>query len=271
MIHLPPFALPRVRVQLLYTLIAAIGLFFLSPFLSAHRLYVSAAVVINEVYPKPSDEISEWIELYNSGPDQVSLDGWKLENTAGDKKTYTIGPNTAIPAGNFLTFLQSQTALSLYNEGDTVRLLDAGNSQIDSQSYPSTLGYNTSVGRSTDGGGSWTICITPATYNKPNNCPQPTPTSTPSPTSVPTNTPTPPPLPTPTSTPVPTQPPAPTSKVVSPLAQSEVLGETNEPPLTDDFMQTETYRKLWVASLLLALLGLLAMVGGLYKTYKKRL
>jgi len=257
--------------------IGVIGLFFLSPFLFTDRLDVFAAVVINEIYPKPAapSESMEWIELYNNGPESVSLDRWTLENSTGEKKTFILNASAIIAPNGFLTFPKSQTGLNLHDEGDTVRLSDVNNNVVDSQSYPSILGYSTSVGRSTDGSGSWVICTTPATYNKPNNCPPPAPTPTP----LPTSTPTPNPTPTPTSTPTPTQPPTPTGKGVSPLAQSEVLGEANTPifppataPTTPatDFIQAREYRNYWIVGLLLALLGLLALGASFYKTYKKR-
>ncbi len=154
---------------------------------------VHAAVVINEIYPKPSGEESEWIELYNNGPASVSLDRWKLQNTSGAVSTFTMNASSIVAANSFLTLPQSQTGISLNDEGDNVTLLDVDNNQVDTQGYPSILGFNTSVGRTVDGGGVWALCITPATPNAPNNCPQPSPTATPFPTStpMPTSTPTP--------------------------------------------------------------------------------
>ncbi len=272
MVYLSSFALPRSNVLFVCARIGVVGLFFLAPLLFAGRQFAFAAVVINEIYPKPAapDETAEWIELYNSGPESVFLDRWTLENTVGEKKTFMFNASAIIAANGFLTFSRSQTGLNLHDEGDAVRLSDINNNLIDSQGYPSILGYNTSVGRSIDGAGSWTTCTTPATYNKPNNCPPPPPTPTP----LPTNTPTLSPTPTATLVPTPT-----IQQTPLPTLTGTILGQTDEPispPITEpipsatNFMQTETYRKLWMAGLLLASLGLLAMAGGLYKTYKKR-
>ncbi len=169
--------------------LVGICVFFIIPVLFPKNVSVSAAMVINELFPKPSDETSEWIELYNTGPETVSLDGWKLENSAGDKKIFTFSAGIDIPPGGFYSVSQAVTAISLFNEGDTVNLYDKNNSRADSQGYSSTLGYNTSVGRHVDGSGSWTICTSP-TYNSPNTCP--------------------PPPPLPTFTPIPTESPMPT-------------------------------------------------------------
>lgn len=176
-----------------YFIVAAITLFFLFPFFVNSSAY--AAVVINELYPKTSDVTWEWVELYNTSSESVSLNQWKLHHTAGDAKSFILNASAIIGPHGFLTFSGSQTAINFSIEGDTVRLFDEKNNQVDSQSYPGILGYNTSMGRSSDGNGTWTICTIP-TYNMPNNCPQPSPTPTPIPTSTPTAT----PYPTPTAT-----------------------------------------------------------------------
>lgn len=248
------------------TLIGAIVLFLLPPLLSVGRMKILAAVVINEVYPKPSNETSEWIELYNTGTDPVPLEGWKLENTAGDKKTHIIASGSTIPANSFLTFYQSQTALSLYNEGDTVRLSDANNNPIDNQSYPSILGYNNSVGRNKDGGGSWTFC-TSSTPNQPNNCPLPTNTPTPPPVGGPTQVPTNTPILLATATVTPARTVAPT-----PIPTSIVTFVPTHPPATayPDLRQFALRWTLGVASLCIGVLALLALITGLYRKYKHR-
>ncbi|MCX6791612.1 MAG: lamin tail domain-containing protein, partial [Candidatus Gottesmanbacteria bacterium] len=193
--------------------ICAIGLFLLSPLFTNTPAH--AAVVINEILPIDNDPRLEWIELYNTdpGPDSKSLNGWMLQNAAGDK--FILGASPVIPPHGFLTFTGSQMNMSFSIGGDTVRLFDEKSTLVDSQSYPDILGYDNSMGRSTDGGDGWVICA-PAPYgwtkNGPNNCPPaPTPTPTAGATPYPTATaaPTPTPLPTkistPTSTPTPAQ------------------------------------------------------------------
>lgn len=194
------------------SIVVGIGIFFVIPVLFPKNVAVSAAVVINELFPKPSDETSEWIELYNTGPETVSVEGWKLENSAGDKKQFTFSAGIDIPAGGFYSVSQAVTNISLFNEGDTVNLLDKNNSRADSQGYSSTLGYNTSVGRHVDGSGNWSICTSP-TYNGPNSCPPPPP--------LPTFTPTPTESPTPTAT-MKDTPPAETI-TVPPVAVTETI------------------------------------------------
>lgn len=248
-------------------LLAVVGVFFLMPLLSLSPP-AYASVVINEIYPKPSDETGEWIELYNSGPDSVTLDGWKIENSNGEKKTYQI-TGTTVPNGGFLRLNQSQTGIQLFNEGDSVHLYDTGNNQVDVQGFPSILGYNNSVGRSSDGGGAWTFCEVP-TPNVPNKCPPPT--LPPSP--IPTESPVPTVTPLPTNTPVLTFTPVPT--VSQQPVQSEVKGITYEPtPLPTislaDTAKEEERRSLGLALLLVAIgWSVLALIAFLHNKYRRR-
>lgn len=165
-------------------IIGGITLFFLFPLFIYKP--ARAAVVINELLPKTDPATLEWIELYNTGSESVSLNQWKLQTTTGAVQTFIFNASAVIAPHSFLTFTGSQTGISFAVDGDTVRLFDDKNMETDSQSYPGILGYNTSMGRSTDGAGTWALC-TKATFNTNNNCPAPTPT----PQTPPTNTPTP--------------------------------------------------------------------------------
>ena len=162
--------------------IFCIGIVFLLLPINVH-----AAVVINELYPKPSDEQSEWIELYNTGSESVSLNLWKLENTTGEKKTFIINASAIIQAHAFLVFSKSQTGITMGNDGDTIKLIDQNNTTIDSQSFLGILGYNTSIGRTADGAGVWSTCTTSTPETK-NSCPEPTTTPTPLASDTPTPT-----------------------------------------------------------------------------------
>jgi hypothetical protein len=174
--------------------IAVFMLFFLFPVFTHSPAH--AAVVINELLPKTDPATGEWVELFNTGSESVSLDRWHIDHTATDAKSFILNASALIQPHDFLTFSSTQTAISFSIEGDTVRLFDANGTLVDSQNYPGTLGYNTSMGRSSDGAGVWAICTT-STYNMPNNCPQPTPVPTTGVTPTPTAGATPYPTPTP--------------------------------------------------------------------------
>jgi len=172
------------KVRVLFVIISALALFFLSPFITND--FVSAAVVINEIYPKTEPASLSWIELYNNGTESVSLDRWSLQNSEGSIKTFVLNASVIIAGQTYVTFPGSQTNITFSISGDTLKLFDEKNNLVDSKSYPSTLGYNTSMGLNSDGGNIWSICTIP-TYNSRNTCPPPFV----NPTSLPTNSETP--------------------------------------------------------------------------------
>lgn len=234
---------------MIHLLIGALCLFLFSPFFTNNSVY--AAVVINELVPKTDPATYEWVELYNTGSELISLDRWKLDHTAGDATSYILNAGAVIQPHGFLTFSGSQTAISFSVEGDTVRLFDVSGALVDSQSYPGTLGYNTSVGRSTDGADGWVTCAPDpygATPNKPNNCP---PAPTPTPTPIPANTPTATPTPSRTNTPTPTPSPTPTRQTFGSLlpspTPSQILGvaaqQTPTPAPTADILHFAVSKK----------------------------
>jgi hypothetical protein len=236
-------------------------LFFLVPILPLAHTSIHAEVVINEVFPKTDDISKEWIELYNNGTEPVSLDRWKLENTSGDTKIFSMNASSRILAHDFLIFYQTQTAMSFNKEGDTVRLVDENNNLIDSQGYQGILGYNMSVGRSSDGGGSWVICTT-RTPNKPNNCPAPTITPIPLPTEVP---------PTPLPTETPAIPPTPTLVPIPTIIPTTTIDMTRPEVLSfatsSGDLGTKQHRFLVIAGMLI---GIVVVLGGGVGVFSRR-
>src|SRR4051812_5979272 len=136
---------------------------------------LSAQVVINEIHYQPveqphfntsgvptysdtnlpadlSDDIHEFLELYNSGANPVDLSGWSF--TAG--VDYTFPANTSLPAGGYLLVAKNPARVALVyglnvatvlgpfangtklsNSGDTVTLKDSASNLIDTVSYSS--------------------------------------------------------------------------------------------------------------------------------------
>ncbi len=199
--------------------IFALAIFFLSP-LIAQSVY--ASVVINEILPKTTDVTNEWIELYNTGSDPVNLNTWTLQNTQGTPKTFIIPASGIIQSHGFLLFGETQTGIQFNPNGDTVKLSDANNVTVDTESFDGTLGFNTSMGRIPDGAANWVVCNTPATPNAANNCPIPSPTPTPTVTNTPT----------PTTSDTPYIPPAPPSDNATPTSLPPVLGAMYTPSPT---------------------------------------
>ncbi len=71
-------------------------------------------LVFSEIYANPplSDEVNEFIELYNSGNSSFNLSGWILSN---DYSIYIIRTPTEIPPQKYLTLFRNQTQIALSN------------------------------------------------------------------------------------------------------------------------------------------------------------
>lgn len=200
-------------------------------------LSVSAQVVINEVLPNPSgssSEPTEFIELFNTSSDPVIITGWKISDTAGSVKTYTI-PDTTLNSGEYASFRREVTDIALNNDGDGVELKDAGNNPKDSMTFGSTI-EDRSWSRIPNGTGSFVNNTEPterlANIEPPTPSPSPTQVATSSPTQSSTQSPT--PSPTQSPTPVPTKSPTP-RPTKSPSPSPEVLGEETTPtPIATD-------------------------------------
>jgi hypothetical protein len=205
--------------------------------LGLFRIPVYAAVVINEILPKSEDVPHEYIELYNTGSETVSLDRWTLANTTGTVTTFVINASGRIDPHGYILFYQPQLGIIFNKNGDTIRLTDEKNTLVDSRSYASTLGYNTTMGLGPNGSQNWTIC-NESTPGLPNNCPVATPTTIPTPVPQITDT----PIPTDTEIPIPTDIQPPQGAPIYQLPETKsILGVTviNTPtptPLPDDLI-----------------------------------
>lgn len=157
-----------------------------------------AKVVISEVYPAPTSEEKEWIELYNQGDDVVDLTGWKLYEHFSSKNELVVfnidySENINIEPNEFYVFElptnklnNSEEKISLENlENQEVSVLHYTNSQSkESYSYDfldqSTISNILTLGEPTKGIVNQLL---------PVETPTPTPTSMPIPTVQPSSTP----------------------------------------------------------------------------------
>lgn len=112
-----------------------------------------ATVYINEVS-------ATQIELYNPGGSAVDLSGWVLRCGEG---SWALLPGTTVGAGDFLVVTAEQTTCStgpmfpMGSAGFTLTLENGG--EVDSVTCE-VLGDGETYGRTTDGGGSWTVFST---------------------------------------------------------------------------------------------------------------
>jgi hypothetical protein len=122
-------------------------------------------ISINEILPSPkgADETDEWIELYNSNNFEVDLSGWKIQDTNGTPKTFTISDGIKILANGFLVFKRPETKIMLNNDADGLNLLSPDNKTADSMTFNSAV-----MGQSYNRAGSgwaWSNTLTPGVKN----------------------------------------------------------------------------------------------------------
>jgi len=108
-----------------------------------------STIFINEVFPNPSgsDMGVEFIELYNFGTENISLDGWRL----GGKTKKKLDGAQIKPQG-YLSF----TEATLLNSANTIQLLDPFSNTISEVTYPDPE-EGQSYSRDDQGTFRWTI------------------------------------------------------------------------------------------------------------------
>jgi DNA/RNA endonuclease G (NUC1) len=108
-----------------------------------------AQIIITELMPDPAafaDASGEWFEVFNAGPTEVDLEGWRVESNADGG--FTITTSVKVPSGGYATFANglnpgftpsytyanNQTTgivLANTNANEFIRLKDAGGMVID--------------------------------------------------------------------------------------------------------------------------------------------
>ena len=100
-----------------------------------------SGILINEVLASAegSDETGEWVEIFNSNNFEVDLSGWKIKDTAGTPKTFTIPNGGKILANGFLVFMRPETKITLNNDGDGLILQNPAGEIADSVEIPKAV------------------------------------------------------------------------------------------------------------------------------------
>lgn len=94
---------------------------------------INAQVIISEVYPSPTSEEKEWIELYNLGDTEINLNGYRLEDTISSASVLQTFTNQTIAPNSF--YLHELASAKLNNAEDSVKLFDQNNNKIDQFDY----------------------------------------------------------------------------------------------------------------------------------------
>jgi hypothetical protein len=107
-------------------------------------------VVINEFLAHTDDPEQDYIELYNPGPQAVSLTGCVLTDDA-DVDKFVI-PSVTIPANGFVSFNQTTLGFSLAADGETIYFKNPARTRVIDAVRFDGQDNGISMGRSPDGG-----------------------------------------------------------------------------------------------------------------------
>ncbi|KKP70833.1 MAG: Polymorphic membrane protein, partial [Candidatus Moranbacteria bacterium GW2011_GWE2_35_164] len=99
------------------------------------KISCPGVVKINEIFPNPKEEKDEFIELYNSGDEEIDLGGWILKDNTKTKK-YEIKSGSKIGVKNFFIINKNDSKIALNNSGEeSVYLLNKNGVEVDKISY----------------------------------------------------------------------------------------------------------------------------------------
>lgn len=116
----------------LFTAIFILGFYFTS---AAQCRANSNLVFISEVYPAPSSQETEWVELYNPASIVATLSGYLLYDQLSSPSPIATIPTVEIPALSTIVLdLESQ---KLNNSGDAVVLYDELGQEVDRLTFGS--------------------------------------------------------------------------------------------------------------------------------------
>ncbi|MGD8603936.1 MAG: lamin tail domain-containing protein [Anaerolineales bacterium] len=148
------------------------SLFFPTP----SPTWIPGRVVINEVLIRPHYDwegagggttSDEFIELINTGPYAVNLEGWILDDVPEAGSRPYVLPGFTLPPNGILVLFRSRTHIALNDSGDTVRLMAPSGMLVDKVRYLRVRAYNLSFGRLPDGSNQWRYGLWP-TPGRPN-------------------------------------------------------------------------------------------------------
>lgn len=144
------------------------------------------SILLSEIYPQPSGDSNEWIEIFNDSDRHAYLRDWYIDDVSnGGSAPRIFSMNIAPQSFGVIEFSQQL----LNNDGDTVQLLNPQKVVVESFTYTDSQ-ENLSVAKSDLQDSSWCLQI-PSRGATNNSCTAPSPTPTKRPTSTPRPTATP--------------------------------------------------------------------------------
>jgi hypothetical protein len=125
----------------------------------------NARVWINEVMPVPlsdhnrdgvADTGDEYIELWNAGPNPISLAGWQLadrpDSEPAQRRLFTLGPHHFLDVGAYLVIWGKESFIGLNNSNERLALFDPVGQLVDFVEWSSSPGGDRTLSRVPDGG-----------------------------------------------------------------------------------------------------------------------
>lgn len=131
-------------------------------------------VSLSEIFPAPKPGEDEWVELYNSTDQEVSVAGWQIDDGEGGSAPFTIpheGNSAFIPPKSYKVYVI--TAAKFNNSGDTVRLLRPDATIAEQISFQA-IGSGVSLAKDQTGAWHETTTPTPTQANAISALPQAT-------------------------------------------------------------------------------------------------
>ncbi|HOL88382.1 MAG TPA: lamin tail domain-containing protein [Anaerohalosphaeraceae bacterium] len=103
---------------------------------------VSGSIVINELLAHSHNQAPDWIELYNTTAQPISIGGWFLSDSSTNLMKYQIPNGTVIGPFGYAVFYENQhfgSAFALSENGETVYLTSGDGTCQASQSFDASL------------------------------------------------------------------------------------------------------------------------------------
>ncbi len=121
-------------------------------------------ILISEIFPNPDSKnaLKEFIELYNPNDEPIDLAGFTISDASN--RTYTF-KNKIIEPQEHLALFQTESKISLNNDGDNLTLKNSSGQTVAQLSYQKAP-QNYSLALSGNGQYQWTNIITPGQANK---------------------------------------------------------------------------------------------------------
>ena len=120
---------------------------------------------ISEFIPNPvGNDEAEWIEIFNSGQEQINLLNWQIDDMEGGSKPFTFKEDFMLGPGQYFLLDREESGLALNNTVDQVRLLSPDKEIKDVVEY-SGVSEGETYARGLNDKWFWTASQTPGEEN----------------------------------------------------------------------------------------------------------